>query len=51
MSIPDGKALPPVNRMFVAVCDRTGRERGVDWVGGPVIIGLAAARRLPPFRP
>jgi 5-aminopentanamidase len=24
--------------MFVAVCDRTGAERGVDWVGGSVII-------------
>jgi predicted amidohydrolase len=27
-----------VNRMFVAVCDRTGSERGVDWVGGSVIV-------------
>jgi len=26
-----------VNRMFVAVCDRYGPERGVDWVGGSVI--------------
>jgi 5-aminopentanamidase len=25
------------NRMFVAVCDRHGRERGVDWVGGSMI--------------
>jgi predicted amidohydrolase len=27
-----------VNRMFVAACDRTGQERGVDWVGGGVIV-------------
>ena len=27
-----------VNRMFIAACDRTGQERGVDWVGGSVIV-------------
>jgi predicted amidohydrolase len=27
-----------VNRMFVAACDRTGAERGVDWVAGSVIV-------------
>ncbi|MEA2322820.1 MAG: 5-aminopentanamidase [Solirubrobacteraceae bacterium] len=27
-----------VNRMFVAACDRTGPERGVEWVGGSVIV-------------
>jgi 5-aminopentanamidase len=26
-----------VNRMFIAVCDRAGQERGVDWVSGSVI--------------
>jgi predicted amidohydrolase len=26
-----------VNRIFVAVCDRHGRERDVDWIGGSVI--------------
>jgi predicted amidohydrolase len=26
-----------VNRMFIAACDRTGTERGVDWVAGSVI--------------
>jgi 5-aminopentanamidase len=26
-----------MNRMPIAVCDRTGVERGVDWVGGSVI--------------
>jgi 5-aminopentanamidase len=32
------QAAAGVNRMFVAVCDRAGAERGVDWVGGSVII-------------
>jgi predicted amidohydrolase len=32
------QAAASVNRMFVAVCDRAGAERGVDWVGGSVII-------------
>jgi 5-aminopentanamidase len=32
------QAAASTNRMFVAVCDRTGVERGVDWVGGSVII-------------
>jgi predicted amidohydrolase len=27
-----------VNRMFAAVCDRHGHERGVDWVGGSMIV-------------
>jgi predicted amidohydrolase len=27
-----------VNRMYIAVADRAGRERGQDWVGGTVII-------------
>jgi len=27
-----------VNRMFIAVCDRVGTERGVEWVGGSVIV-------------
>jgi predicted amidohydrolase len=26
-----------VNRMFVAACDRTGAERGEDWVAGSFI--------------
>jgi 5-aminopentanamidase len=32
------QAAASTNRMFVAVCDRNGAERGVDWVGGSVII-------------
>lgn len=27
-----------MNRMFIAVCDRVGTERGVVWVGGSVIV-------------
>ena len=27
-----------VNRMFIAVADRAGRERGQDWLGGSVIV-------------
>jgi predicted amidohydrolase len=27
-----------VNRMFIAACDRTGEERGVEWVEGSVIV-------------
>jgi 5-aminopentanamidase len=27
-----------VNRMFIAACDRAGPERGVQWVGGTVIV-------------
>jgi predicted amidohydrolase len=32
------QAAAGINRMFVAVCDRTGAERGVEWVAGSVII-------------
>lgn len=32
------QANAAVNRMFIAACDRTGPERGVDWVGGSVIV-------------
>ena len=34
---PD-QADAAVNRMFIAACDRTGREVGTDWVGGSVIV-------------
>lgn len=33
------QATASVDRVFVAVCDRVGAERGVDWVGGSAIIG------------
>jgi 5-aminopentanamidase len=32
------QAAASTNRTFVAVCDRAGVERGVDWVGGSVVI-------------
>ena len=43
---PDGERAPEVvrvqadagvNRMFIAACDRTGTERGVDWVAGSIV--------------
>jgi predicted amidohydrolase len=33
------QATASVDRVFVAVCDRVGPERGADWVGGSAIIG------------
>jgi predicted amidohydrolase len=33
------QAAAAVNGIFVAVADRCGVERGVDWIGGTVIIG------------
>jgi 5-aminopentanamidase len=36
--IMKAQADAAVNRMFVAVCDRTGTERGADWVSGSIII-------------
>jgi predicted amidohydrolase len=30
-------ATAHLNHVFIAVCDRTGAERGVDWVGGSVV--------------
>lgn len=32
------QANAAVNRMFIATCDRHGEERGVNWVGGSVIV-------------
>jgi 5-aminopentanamidase len=32
------QAAASVNRMFVAACDRTGTERGAEWIGGSVIV-------------
>lgn len=33
------QANASVNRIFLAVADRTGAERGVEWVAGSVIVG------------
>jgi predicted amidohydrolase len=38
MEVVRVQAAASVNRMFVAACDRVGAERGVDWVGGSVIV-------------
>jgi 5-aminopentanamidase len=38
MDVVRAQAAAAVNRMFIAVCDRVGVERGVGWVGGSVII-------------
>jgi predicted amidohydrolase len=38
MDIVRAQAAAAINRMFIAVCDRVGCERGVDWVGGSAIL-------------
>jgi predicted amidohydrolase len=38
MEVVRAQAAAAVNRMYVVACDRVGHERGVDWVGGSVII-------------
>jgi 5-aminopentanamidase len=38
MEVVRTQASAAANRMFIAACDRAGRERGVDWVGGSVIV-------------
>lgn len=37
--VVNAQAAAYTNRMFVAVADRCGAERGVGWVGGSTIIG------------
>ncbi len=32
------QAAASTNRIFIAACDRAGRERGVDWIGGSVVV-------------
>jgi 5-aminopentanamidase len=38
MDVVRAQAAASINRMYIAACDRVGHERGVDWVGGSVII-------------
>lgn len=38
MELIRAQATASVNRIFIAVCDRAGEERGVGWVGGSAII-------------
>ncbi len=33
------QAAALANRVFIAVCDRVGPERGIDWAGASVIVG------------
>jgi predicted amidohydrolase len=39
IEIVRAQATASVDRVFVAVCDRVGPERGTNWVGGSAIIG------------
>jgi 5-aminopentanamidase len=34
------QAAAASNRVFIAACDRVGTERGVDWIGGSVIVDV-----------
>jgi predicted amidohydrolase len=34
------QAAASTNRIFIAACDRVGTERGVDWIGGSVIVDV-----------
>lgn len=38
IEVVNSQAGAAANRMFVAVCDRAGPERGTEWLGGGVII-------------
>jgi predicted amidohydrolase len=38
IEVTRAQASASVDRVFVAVCDRVGVERGVEWVGGSVVI-------------
>ena len=54
IEVTNAMATAYLNRMFVAVCDRTGPERGVEWVGGSVVCdehGWLLAGPLPGFGP
>jgi predicted amidohydrolase len=37
MEVTLAMAAAHVNHLFLAICDRCGPERGVDWVGGSVV--------------
>lgn len=36
--IGNAMVMARLNRVFIACCDRTGSERGVDWTGGTCVI-------------
>lgn len=39
IEVTRAQATASVDRIFVAVCDRVGPERGTEWVGGSAIVG------------
>jgi predicted amidohydrolase len=41
------QANASVNRMFIAACDRSGTERGIDWIGGSLITDANGYRQTP----
>ena len=54
IEVTNAMAMAYLNRVFVAVCDRTGPERGVEWVGGSVVCdayGWVLAGPPPGFGP
>jgi predicted amidohydrolase len=54
MEVTNAMATAYLNRVFVAVCDRAGPERGVEWVGGSVVcdeLGWVLAGPPPGFGP
>ena len=54
IEVTNAMATAHLNHMFVAVCDRAGPERGVEWVGGSVVCdeyGWLLAGPLPDFGP
>lgn len=38
IEVTRAQASASIDRIFVAVCDRVGTERGVEWVGGSAVI-------------
>jgi 5-aminopentanamidase len=39
IEVTRAQASASVDRIFVAVCDRVGSERGTEWVGGSAVVG------------
>jgi predicted amidohydrolase len=49
--VVSAQAAAAANGVFIAVADRCGVERGVDWVGGSVIVGRRGYPAAGPARP
>lgn len=43
------KANASVNHIFIAVCDRCGQERGINWVQGSVIVDVDGFSLIDPI--